>query len=411
MMKLIGPFKQILTMADLPLKGALKDEQLEIVDNGGILVQNGIIQNIGKFEVLYAACSPKNTIFECIDENYVAVPGFIDCHTHTCFAGSRVMDFAERNAGTPYLEIAAKGGGIWSSVSQTRMTSTEQLKKLTENRVNEFLKNGITTIEIKTGYGLLVEHEIRLLNIINSLNTEATIVSTCLAAHVKPRDFDGSSKEYLEHLEKELLPKIKTLTNRIDIFTEKSAFDIDESTAYLQKAKNLGFELTVHADQFTFGASKMAVALHALSADHLEATTEEGIEILAKSGTVAVALPGASIGLGEPFAPARKLLNAGACMAIASDYNPGSAPMGNLVAQASILATFQKLSTAEVFAGLTFRAAKALNLTDIGKLEKGYRADFQAYHTSDYREILYHQGQMKPKEVWKNGLNISTQNT
>jgi imidazolonepropionase len=411
MMKLIGPFKQIITMAGLSLKGALKDDKLDIIEYGGILVQNGIIKNIGKYDVLYAACSPKNTSFESIEGDYVLVPGFIDCHTHACFAGSRAMDFAERNAGTPYLEIAAKGGGIWSSVSQTRMATTKQLKKLTENRVNAFLENGITTLEIKTGYGLSVEHEIGLLNIINSLNTKATIVSTCLAAHVKPRDFDGNSKEYLEHLEKELLPKIKNLTNRIDIFTEKSAFDIEESTAYLQKAKDLGFEITVHADQFTFGASKMAVGLNALSADHLEATTDEGVKILAKSDTVAVALPGASIGLGEPFTPARKLLDAGACLAIASDYNPGSAPMGNLLAQASILATFQKLSTAEVFAGLTFRAAKALNINKIGKLKTGYKADFQAYLTSDYREILYHQGQMKPKEVWKNGSNISTSNT
>ncbi|MCP9768384.1 imidazolonepropionase [Lacihabitans sp. LS3-19] len=407
-MKLIGPFSQILTLGNLALKGALHDYELQIEIEAGVLVDNSKVIKTGDFQKLRK--ENPNSAIEEIFEDAVLLPGFVDCHTHSCFAGSRAMDFAERNAGTSYLDIAAKGGGIWSSVSQTREASDEKLKKLTEERVNGFLKNGITTIEIKTGYGLSVEHEIRLLNIINNLDTKAFIVSTCLAAHVKPRDFEGSSKEYLEHLVNELLPSIKKLSKRIDIFTEKSAFDIEESTAYLQKAKDLGFEITVHADQFTFGASKMAVALHALSADHLEAINEEGIKILAQSDTVAVALPGASIGLGEPFTPARKLLDAGACLAIASDYNPGSAPMGDLLTQAAILATFEKLSTAEVLAGLTFRAAKALNINTIGKIEKGFQADFQAYPTSDYREILYHQGQMKPNAVWKSGINISTQN-
>jgi imidazolonepropionase len=150
----------------------------------------------------------------------------------------------------------------------------------------------------------------------------------------------------------------------------------------------------------------MAVSLGALSADHLEASTETDIKILANSDTVAVALPGASIGLGEPFAPTRKLLDAGACVAIASDYNPGSAPMGDLLTQASILATYQKMTTAEVFAGLTFRAAKALDLKNIGKIADGFQADFQAYPCSDYREILYHQGQLKPFSVWKKGERI-----
>lgn len=406
--KLIGPFTQIITLQNLDNKGSIKDSALEILKNGGILIAGDRIIKVGDFQSLLKEYP--NTEIEEIFEETVLIPGFIDCHTHTCFAGSRAMDFAERNAGTPYLEIAAKGGGIWSSVTQTRNSSTEELKILTENRVNSFLKNGITTIEIKTGYGLSVEQEIRLLNIINTLNTKAKIVSTCLAAHVKPRDFVGNGNEYLEHLTEELLPNIRNLTNRIDIFTEKSAFDINESIVYLQKAKNLGFEITVHADQFSYGASKMAVELNALSADHLEVITEEGIDFLAKSNTVAVALPGASIGLGEPFTPARKLLDEGACLAIASDYNPGSAPMGNLLAQASILATFQKLSTAEVLAGLTFRAAKALSINKVGKIESGFYADFQAYPTIDYREILYQQGQMKPMAVWKNGLNISAQN-
>lgn len=403
-MKLIGPFTQILTLDKIPLKGVVKDEALEILPEGGVLVEKGRIIKAGDFDSLRK--EHKEAKIEEVDQKRVLLPGFVDCHTHSCFAGSRAMDFAERNAGSSYLEIAQKGGGIWSTVTATRKSSDIELKKLTENRVNSFLKNGVTTIEIKSGYGLSVEEEIRLLKVINQLDTSADVVTTCLAAHVKPRDFEGSSEEYLNELTKNLLPGIKNLTQRVDIFTEKSAFGIEESTRYLQQAKDMGFKITVHADQFTAGSAQMAVKLGALSADHLEPSTDEDIKILANSETVAVALPGASIGLGEPFAPARKLLDAGACVAIASDYNPGSAPMGDLLTQASILAAYQKLSTAEVLAGLTFRAAEALDISTVGKISSGFQADFQAYACDDYREILYHQGSLKPEVVWKKGEKI-----
>lgn len=403
-MKLVGPFAQILTLDKMALKGSLKDDDLEVFCKAGVLVDQGKIVKVSKFDALRKEF-PKAELEE-ITHEAVLLPGFIDCHTHSCFAGTRAMDFAERNAGTSYLEIAQKGGGIWSTVTATRNASEEVLKSLTENRVNGFLKNGITTIEIKSGYGLSVLEEIRLLKVINQLNTKARVIPTCLGAHLKPKDFEGSNSEYLTHLLENLLVEIKHLTKRIDIFTEKSAFGIEESSRYLIKAKEMGFKITVHADQFSAGSAKMAVEVGAVSADHLEASKDSDIKIIGNSDTVAVCLPGASIGLGEPFAPARKLLDAGACLAIASDYNPGSAPMGDLLAQASILAVFQKLSTAEVFSGLTFRAAKALSIQDVGKISENFLADFQAYSTTDYREILYHQGKLNPCFVWKNGYKI-----
>jgi imidazolonepropionase len=225
---------------------------------------------------------------------------------------------------------------------------------------------------------------------------------------MKPKDFEGSNSEYLERIAEELFPVLKNenLTNRIDAFVEKSAFSAGEIGPYFQKAKEMGFDLTVHADQFTTGGSKVAVEFSALSADHLEASTEKEIDLLALSKTIAVALPGASLGLGCKFTPARKILNQGGSLAIASDWNPGSAPMGDLLVQASILATFEKLSTAEVFAGITYRAAAALGLNDRGKIAPGFLADFILFHASDYREILYQQGKLKPEMVWKGGKKI-----
>jgi len=312
-----------------------------------------------------------------------------------------------RNAGKTYLEIAEKGGGIWSSVQHTRNASEEELLETLLQRINQLISLGITTVEIKSGYGLNVESELKMLRVIKKAQetTKATIVPTCLSAHLKPKDFEGTSEEYLQYILDEILPRVKEedLAKREDVFIEKSAFQPEESRKFLEKAKEMGFEITVHADQFTSGSSRIAVEVNAFSADHLEAMIDEDIELLAKSETVAVALPGASLGLGEPFAPARKILDKNGILAIASDWNPGSAPMGNLIAQASILATFQKLTTAEVLAGITFRAAKALNLTDRGILKKGMKADFVVYETDNFQNILYNQGSLVASEVYIDG--------
>jgi len=403
MQKLIGPFKQILTLAGLPLKGAIADDQLQIIPDGGVLVEDGLIVEVADFEVLQKA-NRKATIEE-ITGDHVLLPGFVDCHTHLCFAGDRAKDYALRIAGKSYLEIAKAGGGIWDSVTQTRHASQDELAALLSQRIARHLEDGVTTIEVKSGYGLNTDDELKQLRAIRSVqeSSKADIISTCLAAHILPKDFTGPASAYLVYVLNDLLPKIKkeNLANRVDIFIEDGAFSPADAIPYLHVAKQMGFDITVHADQFTTGGSEAAVNTGAVSADHLEASTEKEIKILAASETVAVALPGASIGLGMDFAPARKLLDAGASLAIASDWNPGSAPMGDLLMQAAVLSTYEKLTTAEVFAGLTFRAAKALNLTNRGTLEKGKLADMQAYSCKDYREILYHQGKLKPRMVWK----------
>ncbi|WP_288457667.1 imidazolonepropionase [uncultured Chryseobacterium sp.] len=404
-MKLIGPFTQVVTLANLPLRGKLLDEQLEIIPDGGILIDNNKIKKVGNFEILKS--ENQNIEIETVEGEQIVLPAFVDSHTHICFGGNRANDFAMRNAGKTYLEIAESGGGIWSSVQHTRNASEEELLKTLLERIDFLISLGITTIEVKSGYGLDAENELKMLRIIKKAQekTKATLVPTCLSAHLKPRDFEGSNEEYLHYIVTEILPKVKEedLAKRVDIFIEKSAFQPEESKKFLLKAKELGFEITVHADQFTPGSSRIAVEVGAKSADHLEATIDDDIEFIAKSDTVATALPGASLGLGEKFTPARKLLDAGAIVAIASDWNPGSAPMGNLITQASILATFEKLTTAEVLAGMTFRSAFALGLEDRGRLTEGQKADFVTFKTNNFQNVLYNQGSLKAENVYIDG--------
>lgn len=408
-MKLIGPFRQIITLANLPLKGAIHENQVDILENGGIITDNETIVEIGYFETL--SQQHPNIEIERIETEQVLLPGFVDSHTHVCFGGNRAKDFAMRLDGKTYLEIAESGGGIWSTVTETRKKTVDELKDITLKHIAQLAKQGITTAEVKSGYALSVEGEIKMLEAINMANQESEIdlIPTFLGAHMKPKDFEGSNKEYLELLVKEVFPKLKSeeLANRIDIFVEQSAFSVEEGDYFLNEAKKQGFDITIHADQFTAGGSYLATKHHALSADHLEFSGKEEVKNLANSDVVATVLPGASIGLGMQYAPARKLLDAGCCVSIASDWNPGSAPMGNLLTQASVLATFEKLSMAEVLAAITFRAAKALNLTDRGTIEKGKKADFISFSTFDYRNIIYYQGQLQPTNVWKNGSLIN----
>jgi imidazolonepropionase len=402
---LIGPFTQLLPMTGLPLKGALKDEQLPIIENGAILVHEGKILKVGTFEDLKS----EDADIHQIQGDAVCLPGFVDSHTHICFAGTRARDYAFRNAGKTYLEIAKAGGGIWDTVTQTRKASEEALVQGIVSRSKKHLKNGITTIEVKSGYGLSVDEELKMLRAIKKANAtvSATLVPTCLAAHMKPKDWN-QDKAYLDEIINTLFPIIKSenLAQRVDAFVEESAFSPEEIKPYFQKAKDMGFDITVHADQFTTGGSQVAVDFGAVSADHLEASTEKEIQLLAKSNTIATALPGASLGLGCAYTPARKILDAGGALSIASDHNPGSAPMGDLLTQASILGTFEKLSNTEVLSGITFRAAAALRMADRGKLASGTWADFVVFPTNNYQVITYHQGQLKPSQVWKKGEPI-----
>lgn len=389
--KLSGPFTQLLTMDKLPLRGKILDNQLEIIPDGGILHQNGQILKVGNFAKLRKE-NPDAEI-QLTEGDSVCLPGMIDVHTHICWAGSRARDYAMRLEGKTYLEIAEAGGGIWDTVQKTREASVEELANLTVERANKLYQQGVTTIEVKSGYGLSVDEELKMLKAIQlaSKKCPAELVPTCLAAHMKPKDFSGNEREYLQHIVENLLPEVnkQNLSNRVDIFVEKGAFSISDAKYYLAEAKKMGFDIVIHGDQFSNNCASLAADFQAISIDHLEYADDKEIEVLAKSDVIPVVLPGASLGLGEKFAPARKLLDANCSLVIASDWNPGTAPMGNLLVQAAVLGAYEKLSMAETWAAITCRAAQALKRNDIGILKKGNKADFIVFETDDFKEILY----------------------
>mgnify|MGYP003626652984 FL=1 len=395
---LYGPFSQLLTMSGLPLKGPLKDEQLEVLTNAGIVTENGKILDLGIYSELESIHSDAEKKLVG-NEDLVALPSFVDCHTHICWGGTRVKDYSMRVAGKTYLEIAASGGGISDTVAETRKASETELIELILERTQQHLKRGITTIEVKSGYGLNLEDELKMLRAIKKANeqTSVTLIPTFLGAHIKPKDFDGNHGEYLGFLLEEVAPVIveEKLANRADIFVEEGAFDVEVAKNYTKSLKLKGFDVTMHVDQFHPGGSKLAIEEGCVSADHLEFTDDESCELFGRSETVAVALPGASLGLGMQFTPCRKLLDNNACVAIATDWNPGSAPMGDLITQASIIGASEKLTIAETLAGITFRAARALRI-EAGILKKEGDATFTVFKTDDFRNVFYQQGQLKP---------------
>ena len=275
-MKLIGPFKQLLTFSSLPLRGALKDEQLVVLEDAGVLVEDGLIRQVGRYSSLVSGADQ----VEELEEDLVGLPGFIDAHTHCCFGGSRAADFAARNNGKSYQDIAKAGGGIWDTVTKTRSASQDDLMFSMQSRLDRMAKQGITTVEVKSGYGLSVEQELKMLNAIKACGEKHAldVVPTCLAAHIVPKEYTQAA-DYLQSVLRELVPQIKRhqLTNRFDIFIEENAFTASVASDYLKSLQADGFALTVHGDQFTTGGSQVAIDCGAISVDHLEASGEREI--------------------------------------------------------------------------------------------------------------------------------------
>lgn len=326
----------------------------------------------------------------------LVIPGLIDCHTHLAFAGWRADEFVQRSQGHTYLEISRAGGGILSTVRQTRAASEGQLLARASRFLQEMLALGITTVECKSGYGLDEDTELRLLRVYRRLAEEQPVrlVATFLGAHVVPPEFRDRRAEYLNLLTERMIPRIARdqLAVCCDVFVEDSAFTVSEAARILRAAKAAGLSGKLHADQLTAaGGAELAAELGALSADHLEHVSDRGIEAMAAAGVVAVGLPLATLYLGQAPMPARRLIAAGVPVAIASDFNPGSAPSYHLPFALTLACTLLKMTPAEALKAATINAAKAVGRErSVGSLEPGKLADFAVIDATDVDQWLYH---------------------
>ncbi len=322
------------------------------------------------------------------------VPGFVDCHTHLVFAGSRAEEFAARCAGATYQEIAAKGGGIVSTMRATREASIEELERLALERAKEAYAFGVRTMEAKSGYGLSTDAELKQLEVVKRLQgkmPEMRFVPTFLGAHAFPPD--RSREQYLSDIIDDMLPKVarRRLAAACDVFVDKGYFTVEEARRILGRAKELGLQVKIHADELgDTGSAKLAVELGSLSADHLLCVSDDGIRALAGSQTVAVLLPGTAFYLKARHAPARRLIDSGACVALSTDFNPGTCMTLSLPTIMTIAALYLGMSAAEIFAAVTYNAAKALGLEKRkGTLEKGMDADFAVLPFPKFEDTYY----------------------
>ena len=385
---LIRDLAQIVSPAGpSPLRGRALGE-VGIVENGYVLCDDGRIRSLGPMSALDRATLPSELV-DLDGRGRVVVPGLVDCHTHACFAGDRAGEFELRALGASYEELHAAGGGILATVRATRAVGEPALADAVERHRAWMLAHGTTTFEAKSGYGLDRETELAQLRAIAT----AGAVPTFLGAHAVPPEFsDGDA--YLDFVLEEVLPGAASLAEAGDVFVEQGAFDVEQARRYLVACREAGLALRLHADQFTeAGGLQLALELNARSVDHLEATGPDGARALAESDVAAVLLPVAALMLGRPMPPGRALVDAGAVVVLATDFNPGSAFCESLPVVMSLACTQLGLAPAEALAACTVNAAHVLGRGDrIGRVAPGYDADLVLLDASDWRYLAYHLG-------------------
>lgn len=379
------------------------------IEQGAIVTSGQHIHWIGAEHDL-----PADEYLERIDLNGAWVtPGLIDCHTHSVFGGNRSVEFEKRLQGVSYAEIAASGGGIASTVRATREATEEQLLASALKRIRSMQRDGVTTIEIKSGYGLDYANERKMLRVIRQVAEvlPMTVKSTCLAAHALPPEYKDQSDAYIEHICTEMLPKLHAegLVDAVDAFCEYLAFTPAQVERVFKTAQALNLPVKLHAEQLSaLGGSSLAARYHALSADHLEYMTEDDVKAMAAAGTVAVLLPGAFYLLRETqYPPMQSLLEHGVRIALSSDLNPGTSPALSLRLMLNMGSTLFRLTPEQALAGVTLHAAQALGLQDThGSLEQGKVADFVAWDIEHPSEIVYWLGGDLPKRIVQHGVEV-----
>jgi imidazolonepropionase len=384
---LLRDLAQLATPSGLatPLRGPALRE-VEVLEDAFVLCEGSTVAAVGRMRDL----PPLNGEIAEIDcRGRSAVPGLVDCHTHACFLGDRVGEFSLRAGGASYEELHAAGGGILATVRATRAASEEELRGAVETHRQWMLRSGTTTFEAKSGYGLDRETELASLRAIGA----ADGIPTWLGAHAVPPEFDEASA-YVDFLVAEVLPEAAQVAEAADVFVERGAFGVDDARRYLEACAAAGLVLRLHGDQFTeLGAVALAIELGARSIDHLEATGAAGVRALASSAVVGVLLPASALFLGRPMPPARDLVDAGAAVAVATDFNPGSAFCESLPLACSLACTQLRLSPEEALSACTVNAASVLGRSgSIGRLAPGYDADLVLVDAPDWRHLAYHLG-------------------
>ncbi len=380
--------------------------ELHIIENAALKIENGLIVQIGKKKDVQISDE-----IDVIDaEGKVVLPGFVDSHTHTVFAGSRENEFAMRAEGKSYQEIAEAGGGILSTMNATCAATKKELKRIASRRLDAMLRNGTTTVEIKSGYGLSPESEMKILEAISELKNESygTIVATFLGAHAFPPEFKENKQAYVDRICDYMIPHFaeRKLAMFVDVFCELGYFSIPQTEQILLTAKHHGLIPKLHADQLNaIGAAELGARLNAISVDHLEKLTDEGISALQNSSAIATVLPGCSFFLNHPYAPARKLIDANVPVAIATDFNPGSQMCYSMQMMLTIACTHMNMTPEEAITAATLNGAAALGLSsEVGSIELGKQGDVVLYDVKDYRYIPYHYGTNHVWKVVKNGV-------
>jgi imidazolonepropionase len=381
---------------------------LAIVHDGAMLIRGGRIEAVGSRSEIEARLNGDAQIIDAGAR--VVTPGFVDAHTHLVFAGNRADEFEMRCSGITYQEIARQGGGILSTVRRTRAASESELLAIAQKHASWFLRAGTTTIEAKSGYGLSVEAEMKILRVVQQAGktTPLRCVPTFLGAHEVPEEFLGRTSAYVELVIEEMLPLVATkkLARFCDVFCEPHIFDQRAAGRILAAARRLGFGLRIHADQFSCaGGALLAAALGAATADHLEHTDATSIAALSAAAVQPVLLPGSVYSIGSRHYPdARAMIDAGLAVVLATDFNPGSSPIASMPAVLSLACTQMQMTPAETLTAATINPAWSLNLGgQVGSLEAGKHADFVVHEASDYREIPYFLGTQRPTMVFAQG--------